>query len=342
VYCVGEGDTSRNDRSRQKSAEYKRICFVGHRSHQSFKSAGSDPGAAPAAPAPISATIAELRLEFRSRLESAGIETALREADWILEFATGRSRASLLADRNEAPLDPDVVQRAREAVQRREVREPLQYILGETGFYGRTFSVAPGVLIPRPETETLVERALETLAQPGKRGGPPIRVLDVGTGSGCIACAIALERPDVRVVATDVSPPALDQARANADRLGASAEFVQMDMFDAGMEGLAEPFDLILSNPPYVPDEDRGTLQPELSHEPDLALFTSGHPMRFVRRLARLGLALLGPGGRLLVELHAPDAERARETLISEGYARVQTHKDLAGNPRVLEGCPWI
>jgi len=273
-----------------------------------------------------------LRAELRGRLAAAGIEGALREADWIIEAATGMSRARLMAA-DPDPLDPKVVERARAAVARREAREPLQYILGETDFYGRTFNVAPGVLIPRPETELLVERALE-----GLRAGP-VKILDIGTGSGCIACTVSLERPEAFVKAIDLSAAALVQARANAERLGAKVEFVELDLFHGAMTTLAgKPLDMMLSNPPYVPDRDRGSIQPELSHEPPEALFTGGPKMRFITRLAEVGQALLSRRGRLLIEIHTPDAGLARETLENAGYEGVKIYEDLAGMPRVLEG----
>jgi release factor glutamine methyltransferase len=298
---------------------------VPHGSNKSFKSLLKTPDVRKEA----AETVDQARKRLRSRLASAGIDTAALEADWLLQSALGVSRAALLTHgtRTLLPKETDLL---RDWSLRRAGREPLQYILGETGFYGRTFRVVPGVLIPRPETEHLVEAALQFL--PTKA-----RVLEIGVGSGCIACTINLERPDVDVRAVDISEAALLQARDNATRLGARVVCSQQDVFEA-WDPEPGPLDLLISNPPYVPDEDEETLGPELLHEPSEALFVRGETLRFVRRLGEIGIGFLAPGGRLMIETHSPDAKLGANELVRLGYRDVHIIDDLAGLPRVLVG----
>ena len=277
-------------------------------------------------------TIDDARSRMRGELLAAGIETAAREADWILEWGTGLGRAQLLVsgDRTLTSLEEA---RVFGAMARRVIREPLQYILGTADFYGRPFSVAPGVLIPRPETEHLIEEALALL--PADR---PSRVLDAGTGSGCIAITLAIEAPEAEVHAMDVSSEALRQAASNARTLAADVCWIHGSLFEEGpWTGLAG-LDLIASNPPYVPDEDEVDLEPELAHEPRAALFVGPDPDAFVTRLARKGRQVLRSGGALVIEIHAPDDSRGLRVLESEGYREVRIVRDLAGLPRVLIG----
>ncbi|MBO6574238.1 MAG: peptide chain release factor N(5)-glutamine methyltransferase [Rhodothermales bacterium] len=272
-------------------------------------------------------TVEEARTRIRALIEPAAPETAARETDWILEWVTGLDRARLLVAGN-SPLDSDQANRAMGAAMRRATREPLQYILGRADFFGRTFEVGPGALIPRPETEHLVEEALQGL--PGNA-----RVLDAGAGSGCIACTISLERPDVSVFALDISPVALDWSRRNTQKLDARVTHIQGDMLNPE-QVLPRGLDLIASNPPYVPREDAPDLQPELAHEPETALFVDGDREAYVRALVRWAGRLLVPGGRLLVETHAPDAARLLELLRSTHLGAQRIVRDLSGRPRVL------
>ncbi|MFT5143575.1 MAG: release factor glutamine methyltransferase [Rhodothermales bacterium] len=274
-------------------------------------------------------TVDQARKRLRATLAGAGIGSAALEADWLLESALGVSRAALMTNGSRTLL-PKETELLREWSLRRAGREPLQYILGETGFYGRLFRVAPGALIPRPETEHLVEAALQFLPKSG-------RVLEVGVGSGCIACTIALERPDADVWAVDISEAALVQARDNAARLGARVACSRQDVF-ATWSPEPGPLDLLISNPPYVPDQDEEALEPELKHEPSEALFLRGETLRFVRRLAEIGRRFLAPGGRLMIETHSPDAKLGAQELVRLGYGGVHIIDDLAGLPRVLVG----
>jgi len=187
------------------------------------------------------------------------------------------------------------------------------------------------VLVPRPETETLVQAALDLLP-----AGRPARVLDLGTGSGAVALAIARERPLAELVATDISQAALEIARKNADELG-MAERIRLVCGDgfAAVEG--ERFDLIVSNPPYVAESQRGSLPPELAHEPEVALFAGGDGLRMLRELAAGAASALVPAGAFAVELAPEQAPTVAEWCREAGLLDVRTRRDLAGRPRVVE-----
>ncbi len=212
--------------------------------------------------------------------------------------------------------------------QRLQAGEPVQYVLGGATFRGRRFGVEPGVLIPRPETEELVSLAL---------GARPRSVLDVGTGSGCIAVSLALEAPGCAVEAWDVSPEALAVARRNAAALGADVRFRLRDALAAPPAGPG--FDLIVSNPPYVCESERAGMEEHvLRHEPHLALFVpDDDALRFYRALARIGRACLHPGGRLMAELNAALAGDTAQLFAAAGYRDVALHRDAYGRRRFVE-----
>ncbi len=192
--------------------------------------------------------------------------------------------------------------------------------------------MTPSVLIPRPETELLVEKALDGLQEGAQ-------VLEVGAGSGCVAITLALERPDLRVSAVDISADALVVARQNAAKLGAGVRFIHGDAFeDDWITAPDRSLDLMVSNPPYVPLQDRPGLEPELAFEPALALFVRDGPGRFIQRLGLVGCRLLKPGGRLMIETHAPEADASLEYLRGQGYRDPHTLEDLSRRPRVLVG----
>lgn len=212
------------------------------------------------------------------------------------------------------PLISSELEVLRGMVRRRATREPLQYILGEAHFYRRTFTVNPAVLIPRPETELLVEEVL--------RRTQSIRCLDIGTGSGCIGITIALERPETEVVAIDASKEALEVAVMNGEALGAkNIQFQEVDFFDdAGMRSLGT-FDLIVSNPPYVPVAEMPHLQPEVrDYEPRLALTDDGDGYRFYRRFLDVAPYLLRSPGTVFFELGFGHAPTVRQLFTSAGY----------------------
>lgn len=216
----------------------------------------------------------------------------------------------------------------------RELRaaRPMQYLLGETEFYGRSFRVDERVLIPRPETEELVDWIVRDERQ-------ATRLLDVGTGSGAIAVSLALELPQAEVTAIDLSTDALTLAAENAERLGASVRFVEAD----ALQGLAqrfaaETFDLIVSNPPYVPDSDRLTMHRNvLDYEPHLALFVPDQDsLRFYRAIAQAAQQLLKPGGKLYFEIYHKAADSLEQLLCALGYEEVTVRRDLFDKPRML------
>lgn len=208
--------------------------------------------------------------------------------------------------------------------------EPIQYIQGETPFLGRMFSVAPGVLIPRPETEELVELMLKELF-------PSSRVLDIGTGSGCIAISLSKELPSARVTAWDISDVALSIAAANNDALKASVRFEQRDVLTY-TPGASERYDVIVSNPPYVTEAEKQEMEPNvLDWEPSQALFVPDEdPLCFYRRIAVLGLDMLVSGGKLYFEINRAFGADTVAMLCELGYRAVRLQKDISHNDRFV------
>lgn len=221
-------------------------------------------------------------------------------------------------------------QELEDILQRLSRFEPLQYIEGRTLFLGREFWVAPGVLIPRPETEELVELMLKEIPADA-------RILDVGTGSGCIAISLAKALPDALVTAWDVSPEALSVARANARKLQADVRFVECDVLACQVDE-AGLYDVIVSNPPYVTEAEKADMEPNvLQWEPSLALFVpDDDPLRFYRRIAVLGRDMLADGGRLYFEINRAYGREMVEMLRTMGYVRVRVEKDLSQNDRFV------
>lgn len=221
-------------------------------------------------------------------------------------------------------------QELEDILQRLSRFEPLQYIEGCTLFLGREFWVAPGVLIPRPETEELVELMLKEIPADA-------RILDVGTGSGCIAISLAKELPDALVTAWDVSPEALSVAQANARKLQADVRFVECDVLACQVDEVGL-YDVIVSNPPYVTEAEKADMEPNvLQWEPSLALFVpDDDPLRFYRRIAVLGRDMLADGGRLYFEINRAYGREMVEMLRTMGYVGVRVEKDLSQNDRFV------
>jgi len=264
-------------------------------------------------------TVREVLRAAAEYLERKGVDSPRLDAERLLAHALGLSRIELYTQ-HDRPVTEAERSAARALVERRGRREPLAYVLGEWGFHRLVLRTDARALVPRPETEVVVERALTLLG-----GVRTPRVLDVGTGSGAIALAIASERPDATVTATDVSSEALALARENADRLGLGVAFVETSL----LEGVAGRFDLVVSNPPYVlPGEP---LQPELEYEPREALLDAGQTE------AVAGDARGVLDGWLVLETHAERAGAAAEMLARLGYAGVSVTRDLAGKERVVE-----
>ncbi len=213
----------------------------------------------------------------------------------------------------------------------RELSEghPLQYVLGATEFYGRRFAVREGVLIPRPETEELVEWIVRS-------SGTARSVLDVGTGSGCIAATLAAELPEAKLFAADISEEALAVAAENCRALGVDVTLRRADALNNLAEVFSEKFDVVVSNPPYVPDSDRATMHTNvLDHEPALALFVpDGDPLRFYRAIARAARRMLAPEGRLYFEIYHLYAREMVGMLREEGF-ETEVREDLTGKPRM-------
>lgn len=208
--------------------------------------------------------------------------------------------------------------------------EPIQYVQGTARFLGRTFRVLPGVLIPRPETEELVERMLEEVA-------PASRILDIGTGSGCIAVTLSKELPEAEVTAWDISGEALAIAGDNNRLLQTSVQFVQRDVLTY-QPAEDEYFDVIVSNPPYVTETEKKDMEPNvLNWEPSGALFVpDSDPLRFYRRIGELGRSMLTVGGRLYFEINRAFGEAVASMLRKQGYTNVRIRKDISGNDRYV------
>ena len=275
---------------------------------------------------PGSNTIAEILRLSTEHLELKGSETPRLDAERLLAKATGLERIELYMQLDR-PLTTAEVDTARELVARRAKREPLQYVLGEWGFRGLTLSVDRRALIPRPETEVLVERALALL-----HGLERTRVLDVGTGSGAIALAIADEHPGAAVTAVDISLDALELAAENAARTGIAIDLVRHDLFLGLPRG---PWDVIVANPPYVEPADLPTLQPEVRDwEPHDALSAHGA----VEAVLRGAADVLAPGGGVALEVGAGQAGGTATLLRGLGFGAVAITRDLAGIERVVEG----
>jgi release factor glutamine methyltransferase len=270
-------------------------------------------------------------VEARRRLERAGVlpADATLDAEVLARHVLGWDRPRFIARRGEAP-PPGFDLLYDRLVLRRSRREPVAYIVGHREFFGREFAVSPAVLVPRPETEVLVEAALERIANVESP-----RIVDVGTGSGCIAITLALEAPHARVRATDTSAAALDVAQRNARRLGADDQiaFVRESLLDPDSGG---PFDLIVSNPPYIATVDRDALPPEVRlFEPGEALFGGADGLAVVRPLVAAAERVLRPGGWLAIEIGAGQANAVSALVETPAWRRLELRQDLQGIPRV-------
>ncbi|MBE3602222.1 peptide chain release factor N(5)-glutamine methyltransferase [bacterium] len=268
-------------------------------------------------------------------LAAAGIDTPRFDAELLLAAAAGADRASLYS--GGVKLDDAARERLAEMIELRARRMPLAYIVGRREFFSLDIDVAPGVLIPRPETETLVAAALSLMRD---RPGP--RVLDLGCGSGAIVIALAVNAPQARYVASDLSEDALEIAAHNAARHGVAGriEFRHADLF-APLDGAGEfgRFDLIVSNPPYIADAELAGLAPEIrDFEPRVALAGGADGLDFYRRLARALNAHLAPGGTAMVEVGAGQARQVAAMFSAAGLTEIETARDLAGVERVVRG----
>ena len=269
--------------------------------------------------------------QARSRLAAAGVGAAAAEASWLLEAVTGLApaRQRLHPD---TPLSTSQRRRLARVLERRCAREPLQVVLGVTEFHGLRLSVRPGVLVPRPETEALVEHALADLSE-----ARPTTVIDVGTGGGAVALALAARRPLARIVASDVDPAALALARRNARALGLAITVCRADLLEhPRLRAAARRADLLVANLPYLPESDRGTLPPELAWESDAALFAGREGLSVARRLRAQAWKALRPGAVVWWELDARNAERFAREALAVGWPQAGLAADLVGRRRFV------
>lgn len=265
----------------------------------------------------------------RALLADAGARLGRADAEILLAHVLGCARGALAARDGETPDEPE--RRAfASLVERRARGEPVAYLTGHREFWSLDLAVTPEVLIPRPETELLVEWALEHLP-----AGAPARVLDIGTGSGAIALALARERPQAQLVASDLSEGALEVAQRNALRLEiANVTFVRGDLF--GAIGATPGFDLIVSNPPYIAVDDPHLA--DLAFEPAVALTSGADGLEALRAIVADGPRFLAGGGWLLLEHGAEQGGAVRALLATAGFESVETRRDLAGLPRATGG----
>ncbi len=267
-------------------------------------------------------------------LRSRGVTSPRLDAEVLLAHVLGVDRVRLIID-SALPLGQDELARYRGLHQRRRAGEPVAYLIGVREFYGRPFRVDARVLVPRPETELLVEVGL------ARTGACSLsaRVLDLCTGSGCVAITLGRERPTTQVLGTDLSVDALRVAVDNALRLGASnVAFQRADLF----EGIARPagwFDLITANPPYIADGEEGALPVDVrGFEPRMALFAGSDGLDLVRRIVADAPARLAPGGVLAMEIGAGQAPAVRALFEAAGFEEVEAARDLARHDRVVSG----
>jgi release factor glutamine methyltransferase len=277
-------------------------------------------------------TVADVLADATARLRAAGVSNPELDAELLLRHVTGWDRATLLA-RPETEVSSQGRSHFRSLVEERARRRPLQHLTGVQAFWRHEFLVTPDVLIPRPETEVLVEASLALL-----RVRPQSVVADVGTGSGCIALSLAAEAGEAQVHAIEVSPSALTVARQNAERLGLAehVRFHEGDLLEplARLEGR---LDLVVSNPPYVDAADAPSLAPEVRyHEPAIALFPPGEPLAIVKRLLTQAARLLRPGGHLIVEVGQGQSEAVAHLGAAAGLEVEHVLYDLSRIPRAI------
>lgn len=276
-------------------------------------------------------SIAEALRESSRILEASAVPEARREASSLLSFVLGKDRTFLISHAEDL-VDDECLDQFREFVERRAAGEPLQYITGVQDFYGREFRVTRDVLIPRPETELLVEAALELTKHDGAF------ICDVGTGSGCIAVTLLCEIANARAVAVDKSSAALEIAKRNAatHSVADRAEFVVSDCFDA-LDPREYQFDLIVSNPPYVSEAALSGLQREVrDHEPLVALSPGPDGLSVIRRLLADAPAYLKPNGYLLMEIGFDQGEKVRSLIDESAWTLLEVRPDLQCIPRIV------
>lgn len=272
-----------------------------------------------------------------SRFEERGLHNPRLDAEVLAAHALATTRVQLYVQ-FDRPLTPAELATLRELVKRRQGGESVAYIVGKKEFFGLEMAVDARVLVPRPDTETLVDEALARLPKPAADAevtAPP-RIVDVGTGSGAVAIALCKNRPGAAMFATDVSPDALAVARENAARHGCAITFVEGDL-DAPLAALG-PFHVIAANLPYIATGDLGGLPPEVKAEPALALDGGPDGLDLVRRLVAAAPSLLVPGGALVLEIGAGQAPATAALLQAAGFVDIRQRRDLGEIERVVSG----
>lgn len=248
----------------------------------------------------------------------------------VLDNLYNLSRTDVLTEKS---IDFSAEQRdiLNKIIARINTHEPIQYILGSAWFYGRNFYVSPGVLIPRPETELLVEDVIKTV------GNTKTTIVDIGTGSGCIAITLAKELPNASVIALDISESALEVAQKNATQLNASVQFVHTDILTQPLPGTN--LDIIVSNPPYIAFAEKETMRENvLAHEPHTALFVPDNDaLVFYRTIAQKGFAALKPNGKVFVEINERFGKETAEVFTQTGFSSVHIIRDLQGKDRIIQ-----
>ncbi|MGI6071477.1 MAG: peptide chain release factor N(5)-glutamine methyltransferase [Lachnospiraceae bacterium] len=273
-------------------------------------------------------TLRELYAAGVDRLDEAGIDSPSADAFYLLEHVTGLGRQEYLLNKDRQ-IRQDVEVSFLKLIEERAGRVPYQYLISEAGFMGYKLYVDPSVMIPRLDTEVLAMEALSRIPE-GKAD-----VLDMCTGSGCIAVALKCERPKLRMTACDISEEALAVARVNAASNGAEITLLRGDLFEK-VEGL---FDMIVSNPPYVAEEEYRELAPEIArHEPKLALLAGADGLDIYKRLIPEAAGHLRPGGCLIMEIGCNQAKKVSRLMKTAGYKKIEIIKDLAGLDRVICG----
>ncbi len=284
-------------------------------------------------PAAGTLTVAMARQALAEKFRQAGIDSADTDARLLIGHALGIDRATMMAN-GERALTAAETKAIDALAGRRLKREPVARIFGHKEFWSLPLQISDAVLVPRPETETVIEAALDTIIRGGLRL-ETLRILDIGTGSGALLLALLSELPNALGTGTDISAAALAIARANAERLALASRctFVECDI----AAGLPGPFDLIVSNPPYVARDDIATLEPEVrDYDPVLALDGGADGLDGYRAIAHEARRLLAPGGRLFVELGAGQESAVRALFTEAGLTVGASRNDLAGIPRVL------
>ena len=276
----------------------------------------------------MQASISSIRKELKSHFPKEEIEGLIRFIFWSIRDYTS---TDLLLKKDEL-LTAEEEYRIRMIVSRLKKKEPIQYILGETEFYGLRLKVTEDVLIPRPETEELVEQIIRNTSLSG-----PV-ILDAGTGSGCIAISLKKQLTEAEVIGTDISDKALDIARFNARSNQVQVKFSQQDLFDLPVPGSYSLLDILVSNPPYVTEKEKVFMQENvLKYEPHTALFVpDDDPLKFYRALAILGQKQLKKGGKVFFEINESYGKQCADLLKRHSFKNIETIKDLNGKERMI------